>query len=652
MGYFVFPRVRFACKLTFAVLMALVLGYHFQLATPRWAAMTAAIVAAGTAFAAGGEPFSGAIRHRGLLRIVGTFIGCIGSLAIIIATIRAPVVMLMLCCLWAGVCVWISSLVRVENAYVFALSGYTALIIIVSIQSDPLSAPVLAVERCSEIVMGIGCAVLADLLFSPRSIKPELDRAVDALLVEQFLLFQRCVSGISKEELDAAWNALVRKTHALNGMRGQLIMESGHWRNSNRRLQTMLSESWMMITQACATYLIQFNNPEPIASAVAALLEQPVATPAEAHKRLKQLRQAVAATSSHHQLSTVESWIGAATRYQLLAKGVRTNTRISRVEEALLTAEAPVKATSVERHHAMINGLRTGVASALGCLFWLLSGWSAGSASMVMIAVVTALAMRLPNPLMVAKDFVLGMLMALPVGSLMFMLILPATQQSLLLMCLALGVFTFILGIEVQKRRLGSMATLAGTINILVLSNPMTFKLSSFLDNALGQLVGSVLALMVILLIRDNAQARTGRQLLNRFVYGAVSALTTNPSRRRENYLPALYQYLFLLLNMFPRDIAKYRLALILIIAHQRLSQLDIPQNEQLSACHRQMRATAQRMIDASLDTQRSSYFEQLLQEMEDYQLTLREQQVAEPIAAAVARLTATLQRHKQALAD
>ncbi|UMQ32432.1 hypothetical protein MJ567_16570 [Escherichia coli] len=30
--------------------------FHFQLETPRWAVLTAAIVAAGPAFAAGGEP--------------------------------------------------------------------------------------------------------------------------------------------------------------------------------------------------------------------------------------------------------------------------------------------------------------------------------------------------------------------------------------------------------------------------------------------------------------------------------------------------------------------------------------------------------------------------------------------------------------------
>ncbi len=47
-------HIRFAVKLACAIVLALFIGFHFQLETPRWAVLTAAIVAAGPAFAAGG----------------------------------------------------------------------------------------------------------------------------------------------------------------------------------------------------------------------------------------------------------------------------------------------------------------------------------------------------------------------------------------------------------------------------------------------------------------------------------------------------------------------------------------------------------------------------------------------------------------------
>ena len=643
-------HLRFAVKLAFAVVLALFVGFHFQLETPRWAVLTAAIVAAGPAFAAGGEPYSGAIRYRGMLRIVGTFIGCIAGLAIIIVLIRTPLLMLMVCCIWAGFCTWLSSLVRVENSYAWGLAGYTALIIVVTIQTEPLLAPQYAVERCSEIVVGILCAIVADLLFSPRSIKREIDRELDALLVAHYQLMRLCIKHGDREEVDQAWAALVRRTTALEGMRSNLKIESSRWGRANRRLKVINTLSLTLITQACETYLIQNTRPELVTDTFRELFADPVDNVQDVHKQLKRMRRVLAWTGEHDTPVTIYSWVGAATRYLLLKRGVIGNAKISAVEEEVLQGEVVVKPESAERHHAMVNFWRTTLSCMLGTLFWLWTGWTSGSGSMVMIAVVTSLAMRLPNPKMVAKDFIYGMLWALPIGALFYLVIIPSTQQSMLLLCISLAVLAFFIGIEVQKRRLGSMATLAGTINILVLDNPMQFQFSQFLDSALGQIVGCFLALMVILIVRDNSRARTGRVLLNQFVSAAVSSLTTNSARRKENHLPALYQQLFLLLNKFPGDVARFRLALTLIIAHQRLRDAPVPVNDDLSAFHRQLRRTADHVISAGSDDKRRRYFTQLLAELDVYQEKLRVWEASPQVTEPVRRLVEMLHKYQHVL--
>lgn len=645
-------HVRFAFKLATAIVLALFVGFHFNLETPRWAVLTAAIVAAGPAFAAGGEPWSGAIRYRGMLRIIGTFIGSIAALGLIIAMIRAPGLMLLVCCIWAGFCTWISSLVKVENSYAWGLAGYTALIIVITIQTEPLLAPQFAVERCSEIVVGIVCAIVADLLFSPRSIKQQIDRELDALLVDQYRLMQLCVAHGDSEAVDKAWGDLVRRTAALEGMRSNLNMESSRWAWANRRLKALNTLSLTLITQACETFLVQNTRPDAVPDTFRELFAEPVETVTDVHRHLKRMRRVIIWTGERDTPVTVYSWIGAATRYLLLKRGVVGNTRISAIEEEILDQEVVIKPASAERHHAMVNFWRTTVSCTLGALFWLWTGWTSGNGAMVMIAVVTALAMRLPNPRMVALDFVYGMLVALPLGAFYFLVILPSTQQSMLLLCISLAVLAFFIGIEVQKRRLGSLGALAGTINILVLDNPMTFHFSQFLDSALGQLVGALLAFVVILVIRDNSRERTGRTLLNQFVSAAVSAMTTNKARRKENHLPALYQQLFLLLNKFPGDVAKFRLALNLIIAHQRLRIAPVPVNADLSAFHRQLRNTADRVISASNDDKRRRNFQQLLDELAIYQEKLEIWAAPRQVIESVQRLTAMLHKYQHALTD
>lgn len=643
-------HIRFALKLACAIVLALFVGFHFQLETPRWAVLTAAIVTAGPAFAAGGEPYSGAIRYRGMLRIIGTFIGCIAALIIITLMIRAPLLMVMVCCIWAGFCTWVSSLVRVENSYAWGLAGYTALIIVITIQTEPLLTPQFAVERCSEIVVGIVCAIVADLLFSPRSVKQEIDRELDSLIVAQYQLMQLCIKHGDSEEVDRAWGALVRRTTGLAGMRSNLNMESSRWARAVRRLRGIDTLSLTLITQSCETYLIQNTRPELITDTFRELFAEPVESVQDVRKQLKRMRRVIVWTGERDTPVTIYSWVGAATRYLLLKRGVTGNASISAIEEEVLKGEVVVKAASAERHHAMVNFWRTTLSCMLGALFWLWTGWTSGNGTMVMIAVVTSLAMRLPNPRMVAIDFVYGTFAALPIGAFFFLVVIPSTQQSMLLLCLSLAVLAFFIGIEVQKRRLGSLGALASTINIIVLDNPMTFHFSQFLDSALGQIVGCILALMVILLVRDNSQARTGRVLLNQFVAAAISSLTTNSARRKENHLPALYQQLFLLLNKFPGDVAKFRLALSMIIAHQRLRDAPVPINDDLSAFHRQMRRTADRVISASSDEKRRYYFSRLLEELEVYQEKLHIWQAPPQVTEPVKRLAGMLHRYQHAL--
>ncbi|WP_045048323.1 p-hydroxybenzoic acid efflux pump subunit AaeB [Rouxiella chamberiensis] len=642
-------RLRFACKLTFAILGALVFGFYLQLETPRWSAMTAAIVAGGPAMVAGGEPFAGAIRHRGILRVIGTFIGCIAAITIIMATARAPAVMLLLCCLWAGFCTWWSSIVRVENSYAFGLAGYTALIIVVLSSSNLTESPQFAVERCSEIVVGICAAIVADLLFSPRSIKKDIDRAVDQLMLDQFKLLRLSVNQAEKEEIDKGWNTLVKSSTALNGMRGSLMMESSRWQRVNRRMKALHSLSLSMITQACETYIIMQTTPELVPQAIKDLVNEPVENLTDIRHIMKRLRQVATTLPNDTIALPLYAWIGSGTRALLMCKGIHTNSSISSTESSVLSSEVVVKPASAEMHHALINGLRTFVSSAAGCLLWLWTGWTSGAGCIVIIAVITSLAMRTPNPRMMAMDFLVGMLAALPIGSMLYMVIMPWTQQSLFLLCLSLGIFIFICGIEVQKRRLGILGLLVGCINILVLSNPMTFDVMTFLDNATGQAIGCVIALVVLSLIRDKSRDKTGRTLLNRFVSSAVSALTTKAYRRRENHLPALYHQLNQLLVLFPNDIGKYRLALQLIIAHQRLKVAEVPVNEELSAFHKKIRHTADRVVSSQREGKREYYYQRLLSEMSEYQQKLVEYDAPPKVTEPVRRLCDLLHNYQRA---
>ncbi len=100
------------------------------------------------------------------MRIIGTFIGCIAGLVIIIAMIRTPLLMILVCTVSGPV--FLLDILAGTNRKVVTRGGWPVmpLIIVITIQPEPLLTPQFAVERCSEIVIGIVCAIMAVALFS------------------------------------------------------------------------------------------------------------------------------------------------------------------------------------------------------------------------------------------------------------------------------------------------------------------------------------------------------------------------------------------------------------------------------------------------------------------------------------------------------
>ena len=107
-----------------------------------------------------------------------------------------------------------------------------------------------------------------------------------------------------------------------------------------------------------------------------------------------------------------------------------------------------------------------------------------------------------------------------------------------------------------------------------------------------------------------------------------------------------------MLLNKFPGDIAKFRLALTMIIAHQRLRSAPVPINDDLSAWHRQLRRTADHVLSASSDDKRRRYFTQLLEELDIYQEKLKHWDAPLQVTEPVGRLALMLRRYQNALTD
>lgn len=559
-------RLRTALKLSVAVSLALFLGFHFQLGVPRWAAITAALVIAGPAFVAGEEPYTGAVLHRSMLRIVGSLLGCLVALTIIMSTAQAPVLMLLLCCLWIGFCTWLSTLVRIEHSYGWALAGYTALIIVVTAMSTPGAiglAPKFVIERSAEILLGVGSAMIAEILFLPRSAKEEVESLTEQLFMAHYQLMRDVCRSPQILLPMANWASLQRQSARLGQIAGHLALESHHRQRVALRAERLYRLSLTLLTQA---YSIQRLLPQAAATTqedVAFVFAHEARSSEDIIQQIKHLHWLHYTSRSGIPLELMR-WLGYMLRYRLLLRGVLASVSARPVERKLLQETEISALKSAERYFAFINGLRAFTASFAGALLWGWSGWSAGSSFMIIIAVMCSLVMRTPSPVRTALDFILGMLFSLPLGALYFLVIIPATQQSLFLLLFSISGLVFITGWAGQKQIPGMMGTIVGTLGLLVLSNPMSFNFLAFVDGALGQLIGSGIAFLVILLIGDNSASRTRRALLCSLIRPVLRQLHTR-SDKAGDMLPALYACLERLRQITPTDEQGQRLGMDLI---------------------------------------------------------------------------------------
>src|SRR5262245_16117652 len=161
----------FAGKTTASGLLALLVAFAFNLDQPKWALLTVFIVA---------QPQSGLVLAKSFFRIVGTVVGAAVALLLVSLFAQERVLFLGSLALWIGLCTFASKYARNFAAYGFVLSGYTVAIVGITGALDPTNAFFIAVDRATEISLGIMTTAVISRVILPMSLSDALRRTIAA----------------------------------------------------------------------------------------------------------------------------------------------------------------------------------------------------------------------------------------------------------------------------------------------------------------------------------------------------------------------------------------------------------------------------------------------------------------------------------------
>ncbi|WP_409419160.1 FUSC family protein [Marinomonas sp. RS-M-Aa-14] len=187
--------VIFALKGVIAMALALTIALSLNLDRPYWALVSAVFLQM--------RPESGLVIEKAICQIVGTVIGGLFGILLLMQFMSYPYVALGVLALWLGLNAALSAMVRQANfVYAFAMAAVTAEIIVLMVMVSPSTADsqavfVVAQARVSEIVIGSICAGVVSHLFWPVKVKDSLQRQARSVINQtlQYLVTELDKSG-------------------------------------------------------------------------------------------------------------------------------------------------------------------------------------------------------------------------------------------------------------------------------------------------------------------------------------------------------------------------------------------------------------------------------------------------------------------------
>lgn len=522
------PALWFALRTTAAALLALAIALLCSMEDPKWAAMTVFIVA---------QADRGMSVVKARNRIVGTLAGA--SVAVVLMGLfgQAPPLFMIALALWLGACTGMANLVSPFRSYGVVLAGYTAMIVGMSSTADPQQVFDIAVARATEILLGIVVEGAMASIFSPASPRPALESRLEAYLRQGSALAARLLRG---EATGTQIHDFFASALALNDAVDYAAARSREIARLGGRLRHI---SYLMLAQLLAAQSCRIGldgrAPSRALRGVHDVLVQ------RAEGRLPGQEELAAALGlldrRHRRLRRLcahrrEAFDRAFALEH--ARNIVRDMQASQREQAAFEQGQPSRRRFATRRHrdlheAVYNGWRAFLAVGVASLFWVYSGWSAGSGMVTIVGVVCALYATRPDPVFGSLDFLKGAGLAALAAFVCIVWLLPWVEDFAGL-AVVLAPFLILAGVAMRRPSTAALGA-SGSIFFLDLVGPLNGTntgVVQLFNGALTLLLGIGIGVLMFTVLLPSGAERYVRRL-RRSVDADLAAIARHPGRMK-----------------------------------------------------------------------------------------------------------------------
>ncbi|MEW6641536.1 MAG: FUSC family protein [Pseudomonadota bacterium] len=532
----------FSVKTFVAAMLALYIAFRLDLSQPSWSVTTVYIVS---------QPFAGMVLAKSLYRVLGTLIGAVMSLVMVSLFSNTPELFCLALAVWIGLGTFVSIYLRdAPQSYVGMLSGYSAAIIGLPAALAPDQAFDFAVARCLEIMLGIACGALMHHVVLPQRAGDALRKALDATLPSMARWAGDALRGHESETKGLAdRRQIISAVIALDALRVFAVIDTPALRAVDAVIRQFEGRLLSLLALLMSVYdrfaVLQDRRPET-AAVLQPLLERSAAhiaassgakTPEDAQEESEAERVLKAAIEARlpptQALSTdPDAFL---VRSILLRLGdvltmwretvwIRTHIAIGRQlpgDEAAPSFR-PYRDVSL----AVVGGLVSAATVVMASAFWIFSAWPNGPTAVTFAGIMCAIMGARDDPAAASTQFLKMSLIGVLIAALYLFALLPplATFPALVI---ALAPFFLACGVLLTAPAAipYTMPLIFVAGGLIGLTNAMNYDFASFINGAIGYVVGIGMGAAALGLLRPLG-TDWAVQRLTRGLFGDLAEIT------------------------------------------------------------------------------------------------------------------------------